>query len=85
MQAVVAPDNHDVENVVLEAADAKARADLQVFWANAGLAADRFAEGGNAVERTTAQGQKGVCLELAELAAPQIGSQDALVRHPLAL
>ena len=96
LEAVVAAEIHQIEDVFLEAAAAKARARLQKFGANAAVRADGLghlahigarglAKGGNAVDRADPLGQKGIGRELGELAAPQVRAQDLLRRYPVAV
>ena len=51
MRAVVAAENHQVEDVFLEAAAAKAGAGLEELGTQARIGAGGFAEGGDAVDR----------------------------------
>ncbi len=96
VQAVVAAEVHQIEDVLLKAAAAEAGAGLEELPTNAAVGTDGagyfthidaggFAEGGDAVDRADALRQEGVGGELAELTAPEIGAQNALGRHPLAV
>ena len=86
VQAVVAAEIHNVEDVFLEAATTKAWTGLEELGSKARIGADGtghllhigaggFAEGGDA--------RQGIGGEFAELAAPEVGAKDALGWHPL--
>ena len=83
-----------IEDVFLKTAAPKTRACTEKFGSNPGIGADRFrylahirtgglAQGRHRVNRANSLRQKGIGGELGQLAAPQIGAQNLLFRHPL--
>ena len=93
-QTEMATEVDQIEDVFLETAAPKTRACTQKFGSNAAIGADRLrhlahirtgglTQGCNRVDRANSLRKKGISGELGQLAAPQIGAQNLLFRHPL--
>jgi len=85
-----------IEDVFLEAAPAKAGAGFEELASDAAVGTDGmgyllhigsggFTEGCDRIDRADALGQEGIGGELGELRAPEVGAQDPLLGHPMAV
>ena len=95
-QTEVTAEIHQIQDVFLETAAPKSWACVEKFGSNPAIGANRFSHlahirtGGltqsrNRVDRANPLRKKGVGGELGQLAAPQIGAKNFLLRHPLAI
>ena len=93
-ESIVAAQVHEVQNILLEAATAKADGGLEELRADTAVLAHHvgdlvhvgtglFAEGADGVDGADALGQEGVRGELRELGAPEVRREDAVARHPV--